>query len=196
MKVIIVQGMACLGKSSLCEKVIKHLENSIYLSVDKYKEKYWDEYGFNTPEEREHLSNKAKKLFCSELEDKIKSGSYDYILVDYVFHDELWNELLNIIKETILVKTVYMKPINIDEHKKCWNKRSKNFSIRHPGHGASCYHNGIGENYNNTYEDKIFSKLPTFGDTLNVKVYFEPKYKIIPDIKDILTFLKDGDTNV
>ena len=45
MKVIIVQGMACLGKSSLCEKVIKHLENSIYLSVDKYKEKYWDEYG-------------------------------------------------------------------------------------------------------------------------------------------------------
>lgn len=52
LKVIIMQGQSCLGKSTLCRKLSGIISDCTYLCVDKYKEKNWDYYGFDSVEER------------------------------------------------------------------------------------------------------------------------------------------------
>lgn len=51
LKVIIMQGQSCLGKSTLCRKLSGIISDCTYLCVDKYKEKNWDYYGFDSVEE-------------------------------------------------------------------------------------------------------------------------------------------------
>lgn len=50
----------------------------------------------------------------------------------------------------------------------------RDFTIRHPGHGATHYHNGKGTDYTNNYETKIYNKLPTKGEVLDIDVSFNP----------------------
>ena len=62
MQIIIMQGMACLGKSTLCKQLEKDLQNCKHFSLDEYKEKVWDKYGFDSIEEREQQSKLARLL--------------------------------------------------------------------------------------------------------------------------------------
>jgi uridine kinase len=41
MKIIIIQGMTCLGKNTLCKQLEKDLPNSKHFSLDEYKENMW-----------------------------------------------------------------------------------------------------------------------------------------------------------
>ena len=54
MKIIIIQGMTCLGKNTLCKQLEKDLPNSKHFSLDEYKENMWDKFGFDSVEQREH----------------------------------------------------------------------------------------------------------------------------------------------
>ena len=38
MKIIIVQGMTCLGKSTLCKQLEKDISSCKHFSLDEYKE--------------------------------------------------------------------------------------------------------------------------------------------------------------
>lgn len=125
--------------------------------------------------QREHQSNLAKQLFYSDIYTAIKNKSYDYILVDYTFVNKVWDELMENLKIwSIPAKTIYLKPTDLSEHKKVWENRSRDFTIRHPGHGATHYHNGKGTDYTNNYETKIYNKLPTKGEVLDIDVSFNP----------------------
>lgn len=44
MKIIIIQGMTCLGKSTLCKQLEKDILNCKHFSLDEYKENMWDKY--------------------------------------------------------------------------------------------------------------------------------------------------------
>lgn len=46
MKAIIIQGMSCLGKTSLMQELSTQVQNATLFSLDTYKEKLWDEFGF------------------------------------------------------------------------------------------------------------------------------------------------------
>ncbi|MFQ9925311.1 MAG: hypothetical protein ACLRV0_01750 [Anaerobutyricum soehngenii] len=60
LKVIIMQGQSCLGKFALYKKLSGIISDCTYLCVDKYKEKNWDYYGFESVEERQELSDFSK----------------------------------------------------------------------------------------------------------------------------------------
>ena len=93
-------------------------------------------------------------------------------------------------KCSLPTKTVYLKTDNLELHRRIWWNRSKSPGLRHAGHGASRYHDGVGDNYVNTYESKIFLDLPTVGDTLQVDISFAP-YSRSKSYDAILAFIKE-----
>lgn len=134
MKIIIVQGMTCLGKTTLCKQLQNDIPNCGYFALDTYKEEMWDKFGFDSAKQREHQSNLAKQLFYSDIYTAIQNKSYDYILIDYTFVNKGWDELMENLKIwNIPTKTIYLKPTDLSEHKKVWENRSRDFTIRHPG---------------------------------------------------------------
>lgn len=190
MKIIIIQGMTCLGKTTLCKQLKNDLPNCQSFSLDEYKENIWDKFGFDSVEQREHYSKLVKELFYSDINDAINRKLYDYVLIDYVFTNKYWNEFLDNMKNwNASIKTIYLKPVDLKEHKKIWESRSRDFSIRHAGHGATCYHDGVGYNYINKYDTKVFDDLPTINETLEIKISFNP-YTRSKSYSDILNFIK------
>ena len=186
MKIIIVQGMACVGKSSLCNRLEQTLPNCKYISFDRYKEDLWDEKGFDTTERRAELTNIAKTLFYIDTVRLIESNNYNYILLDYTFTAKYWEELTTILRDItdrnvkdMDIKTIYLKPTNLQDHQETWNKRSRDFSVRHPGHGATSYNNKtkVGENYINRYDTKVYLDMPVTEKNIQVSVEFKP-YKL------------------
>ena len=91
MKIIIIQGMTCLGKSTLCKQLEKDLPNCKHFSLDEYKENMWDKFGFDSVEQREHQSKLARELFYSDINEAVRKVLYDYILIDYAFTNKYWN---------------------------------------------------------------------------------------------------------
>lgn len=192
MEVIIMQGMTCLGKSSLCKQLEKDIPKCKHFSLDEYKEKMWDNFGFDSVEQREHQSVLAKELFYSDIRDVVKKIAYDYILIDYVFTDKYWYELIDNLKDmNVVVKTIYLKPTDLKEHKKIWDNRSRNFSIRHAGHGAMHYHDGIGRDYINKYDTKIIENLQTIGETIEIYISFNPYARSL-SYDNILDFVRNS----
>lgn len=189
MRVIIVQGMSCLGKSSLCKQLEQDLPNCKYFCLDEYKESMWDKFGFDSVKQREHQSKLARELCYSDINDAVRKSLYDFILIDYVFHSKYWTELLeNLINWNASVKTIYLKPKDLQKHKKVWESRSRDFSRRHAGHGATHYHDSIGSDYVNRYDTKIHNNLPTIGEVLEIDISFEP-YFMSDSYENILVLL-------
>ena len=189
MKIIVVQGMACLGKSSLCMELENDLPKCKWFSLDAYKENMWDKFGFDSVKQRDHQSDLARQLFYSDVNDIIRDNSYAYILLDYAFTHKYWSELLASIKDIkVLGNTLYLIPADLTKHKVVWEERSRDFTKRHAGHGATQYHDGIGTNYVNNYDSKVFSDMPTVGATLEVIVDFQP-YRMSRTYEDIKEFI-------
>lgn len=192
MKIIIVQGMTCLGKSILCKQIEKDILNCKHYSLDAYKESMWDKFGFDSVAQREHQSALAKQLFYCDVNEAIKKEMYDYVLLDYAFTGKYWNELLeNIASWDAKVRTVYLKPADLHDHKKVWEIRSRDFSVRHAGHGATHYHGGVGSNYVNNYDAKVFEELPTINQTLEMNIEFNPYSRSI-SYDSIVRFIKSA----
>lgn len=184
MRIIIMQGMTCLGKSTLCKQLEKQLPRCKHYSIDTYKEEMWDKFGFDSEKQRNHQSKLARDLFYSDISEAIRNHLYDYILLDYAFTDEIWNELWDTLRDKpVSIKTVYLRPVNLVEHKDEWEKRSRDFTVRHPGHGATHYHDGKGSEYVNEYISKVFIDMHTTEEVLEVWVSFNPYSRDIPDEK-------------
>ena len=130
-------------------------------------------------------------MFYGDINAAVRNFTYDYILIDYVFSSKYWNELINNLQDmSVTVKTIYLKPIDLKEHKKEWEFRSRNFSVRHAGHGATHYHNGIGNDYVNKYETKVFENMQTIGQTIELYISFNPYSRSI-SYDNILNFIKE-----
>ena len=189
MKIIIIQGMTCLGKSTLCKQLEKDLPNCKHFSLDEYKENMWDKFGFDSVKQRDHQGALARELFYSDINEAVRKALYDYILIDYSFIGKCWDKLLEEIAN-VPVKTVYLKPTDLQEHKKIWETRSRDFSVRHAAHGATHYHDGIGSDYVNKYDTKVFKEMPTTNQTLEVSISFNP-YSRSVSYDSIIGFIKN-----
>lgn len=88
-----------------------------------------------------------------------------------------------------LVKTIYLKPSDLQEHRKIWKTRSRDFSVRHAGHGATHYHDGIGNDYVNEYDTKVFEEMPTTNHTLKINISFNPYLRSV-SYNSIIGFIK------
>ena len=84
----------------------------------------------------------------------------------------------------------------MQEHKKIWEIRSRDFSVRHAGHGATHYHDGIGNGYVNKYETKVFKDMPTINQTLTIDISFNPYLRNV-SYNSIIAFIKNTfDSNI
>lgn len=192
MGIIIVQGMACLGKSTLCKQLEKDLPNCKHFSLDEYKENMWDKFGFDSVAQREYQSKLARELFYKDINEAVKKALYDYILIDYTFSEKYWDELLNNLTNWDgKAKTIYLKPADLQEHRKIWEIRSRDFSVRHAGHGATHYHDGAGSDYVNKYDTKVFNVMPVTKQTLEISISFNPYARSVP-YSSIIDFIKDS----
>lgn len=192
MRIVIVQGMTCLGKTTLCKQLERDMPRCKHFSLDEYKEMMWDNFGFTSVEEREHLCKRARELFYSDIHYAVKTAEFDYILLDYPFVQKYEIELMDNLRNLeAVVKTVYLKPQDIKEHKKIWETRSRDFSVRHAGHGATRYHNGIGSGYVNKYDTKVFNNMLILGHTIEVLVSFNP-YSLSVPYASIMEFISNG----
>lgn len=194
MKVVIVQGMSGLGKSTLCQHLEESLPDCKWFSLDHYKERLWDEKGFSSVEEREALSRQAKGIFVKEIDEAIKSRKYKYILIDSVIKKSLWQSLSDVLYtgDKIVVEMLFLEPYNTYELQRVWVERSRDFTRRHPGHGAEVYDlkTRTGSGYDNNYQDKIniMNELVEVDDILKIKVYFNP-YHLSVLFRDILAYI-------
>lgn len=194
MFVIVIQGMSGLGKTSLCKRLEKDLPRCKSFSLDTYKERLWDKFGFDNEEEKAKLDAQATDEFYADVHRAAKFGGYSYILLDNVFigrgMTRLERELNN---SGYWLKTVYLNPTDYVAHKEVWEVRAHDFSVRHPGHGAKTYHNGVGTGHTFDFRDVyIRDRLPVIGDARLFPVRFKPYQIPYGYIKDfILDLLED-----
>ena len=66
LKVIIMQGQSCLGKSTLCRKLSGIISDCTYLCVDKYKEKNWD---------MNYIYNRYARVYYNQIIDIYKPNN-------------------------------------------------------------------------------------------------------------------------
>lgn len=193
LKVIIIQGQSCLGKSTLCRKLSGMISDCTYLCVDKYKEKNWDYYGFDSVEERQKLSDFSKAEFLFDLKKHIKEAVSDStIIVDYPFHDAFWNSLMRIVSNNpnIEIITLFLYPMNEKHWENAWRERSMNFTIRHPGHGATHYSNGKGEGYVTDFNEIKVDSLPVAGKVKKIAIDYHPNYSMNCSLTEIVQFIE------
>ena len=194
LKVIIIQGQSCLVKSTLCRKLSGIISDCTYLCVDKYKEKNWDYYGFDSVEERQELSDFSKMEFLLDLKKHIKEAvSGSTIIVDYSFHNTFWDSLMRIIsdKPNIEIITIFLHPANEKEWEKAWRERSVDFSIRHPGHGATQYSDGKGEGYVTDFNEIKVDGLPVAGRVKKIAIDYHPNYSMHCSLMEIIQFIEE-----
>lgn len=187
MKVIILQGMPCLGKSHLLKHLGENCKNCRIFSIDTYSEALWDKYGFSSKRERDRLYENGVIDMFNDLETL--SNDIDYVILDGVFSKKREKHLEKYLESFDGdIKTIYMYPADYKEHKVVWTNRSRNFRKRHPGHGATKYSNGRGSMYTNKYEDHIHKNMKTYGEILEVIVSFN-EYTLSHSYEEILQFI-------
>ena len=191
--IVVVQGMSGLGKTSLCKRLEQDLPKCKSFSLDTYKERLWDEFGFDSEEEKAKLDTRATDEFYADVHKAARSGDYRYILLDNVFIGQgaarLERELRN---QGYWLKTVYLNPTNYYAHMESWEARAHDFSVRHQGHGAKTYHNGVGTGHTFDFRDVyIPDKLPVIGDVQFFPVQFKPYWLPYACIKDFIFDLHD-----
>ena len=72
MNLIIVSGIPCSGKSSVADALSKEFGYKV-LSKDNIKERIFNQYGFESAEEKKVLDNIAEKTLYEEIEKEIKN---------------------------------------------------------------------------------------------------------------------------
>lgn len=77
----------------------------------------------------------------------------------------------------------------MQKHRRIWEIRSRDFSVRHAGHGATHYHNGTGSGYVNKYDTKVFNVMPVTKQTLEISISFNPYARTI-SYSSIIDFIK------
>lgn len=99
---IIINGMAASGKSTLANRISKKYKY-ILLSLDDYKMNLYEKYGFISELERKNLYNLAKGTFCADIISYMRK---DYtLIIEYPF-DKSWQKFFDYILKQYNYKSI------------------------------------------------------------------------------------------
>lgn len=169
---IIVTGVSASGKSTLANKISEEYKYSL-LSMDDYKIKFYEKYGFISEFERKSLWNLAKKMFCADIISYVRKSQT--IIIEYPF-DVSWQSFFDYITKQYKYKTVIINcnSRNFDDIWKSRLKRDLDYTNRSKCLTASKYikdtlyeSNGkLNDNYKEIkkkeYENNKYTSI--FGD--------------------------------
>ena len=82
-KMVLITGYPGTGKTYLSDIICGKIPHFISVSIDGIKEQMWDQYGYDSEEQKKHLNKLSLQRFFSELE-KLMSNGID-IISDYPF---------------------------------------------------------------------------------------------------------------
>lgn len=136
----IVTGISASGKSTLAHKLGDMTGYEIF-SLDTYKEKVYEQYGFKNEYERKILWNMAKLEFEADI--IITMRSKKSIIIEYPF-DQSWQEFFDYISKEYDYITVVIN-CNTRDFEAIWNSRAtrdSNFADRPKCLTASAYIKG------------------------------------------------------
>lgn len=91
---ILIAGYPGTGKSYLCRMITKEHSDFIIYSPDEVKEQFWDKYGFNNLDEKNHLIDLSWQHYYTSLKKFMTNNKN--IISDYPFSDKQKNHLLNL----------------------------------------------------------------------------------------------------
>ena len=148
---IIVNGMSASGKTTLAKKIQEKYKYPL-LSMDDYKVKLYDKYGFVSETERLRLRNIAKETFCAEIILYMRKNQT--IIIEYPFN-ESWQEFFDEIKNQYSYKILV---INCDsrDFDDIWNSRVKRDS--------ECINRSISLTASKYIKDKLYESNNKLND--------------------------------
>lgn len=117
---IIVTGVSASGKSTLANKISEEYKYPL-LSMDDYKIKSYEKYGFISEFERKNLWNLAKKMFCADIISYVRKRQT--IIIEYPF-DVSWQSFFDYITKQYKYKTIIIN-CNSRNFDDIWNSRLK-----------------------------------------------------------------------
>lgn len=108
--IVIISGISASGKTTLAHKIQSQTGYDV-LSLDDYKVKWYEKYGFMNEFERKNLWNMAKYEFQADIIQSMRNGIN--IIVEYTF-DKTWQEFFDLASQQYGYKTIV---INCDSRK-------------------------------------------------------------------------------
>ena len=182
--IFLISGGPGTGKSTIARAVLKNLRKGglVSVSYDEYKEKEWDRYGFDNPDQKKEVNEFALEEFYLEIRKLMREGRS--ILAEYPFYQYHREKLLKLVEESGYqavtlylhtdLKTAYERGIQRDGN-----------GDRHPGHLMDCYHK---ENYTPEdleSEDRQKLSYEEFLERNQVRNYdINIGYHVVVDVTD------------
>lgn len=136
---ILLAGYPATGKSTFCRELLKRHPELPVIAPDDIKEQVWDEFGFDSAEEKAKLEKIVWERYYKELEARMSQGVA--LVSDYPFSDKQKPTLVKLVAKygyhVITVRFVG----DLDEIYKRSLKRDLS-QERHLGHLMNHYHKG------------------------------------------------------
>ena len=137
--IILLAGYPATGKSYFCSIIREQYPRFGVVSQDVLKESLWDEYGFDSVEEKRALEMKSWEIFYENLDRRMEEG--EYLISDYPF-SEKQKRRLGVIAEKNGYQVITIRLTgDIDILYERSKKRDLSPS-RHLGHLMTHYHKG------------------------------------------------------
>ncbi len=138
-KVILLAGYPATGKSYLCQLILKRHPKALTINQDDLKEKMWDDFGFDTIEEKRALEQSAWCAYYKAIENAMQEGAL--IVSDYPFSQKQRPQLESL-RQAYGYDILTLRLVG-DIDKLYERSRARDLdSSRHLGHLVSRYHKG------------------------------------------------------
>ncbi|AIF50279.1 AAA family ATPase [Pelosinus sp. UFO1] len=138
-KLILLAGYPGTGKTYLCNIILEWRNCFVVLSPDDIKEKFWDELGFDSLEEKEKTIQLSWDYYYKKMKEIMQGGSS--IISDYPF-SEKHKSKIELLSEQYGYQIVTIRLTgDLDVLFERQKKRDLDTN-RHLGHILNCYHYG------------------------------------------------------
>ena len=94
---VLLAGYPATGKSTFCGELLKRHPDLPVIAPDDIKEQVWDEFGFDSLQEKDELEKLVWKRYYSELRHLMSDGRA--FVTDYPFSDKQRPTLVKLVAE-------------------------------------------------------------------------------------------------
>lgn len=136
---ILVAGLPGTGKTHLGRVIAEHIGDCKFVSLDQIKERLWDEFGFDDPEEKAAVEARALEIFFDEVDAAMARSAV--VISDYPFSSKQGPTLAALCHRHGFTPLTLRLTADLDVLYERQRTRDLDDS-RHLGHILTSYHRG------------------------------------------------------